>query len=193
MKNINRRKALKRAALIMGGTISAPVLAAVLKGCTASPGLTWKPTLFSEDQARIVTQLADIIVPATDTPGASELGVPKFIEEMINMVYTDKKEDFIKDIERFDEQCIEFKGQKFLDLDKKDQMDFVSEINSNLPRDMKGAKEPTFFYRIKELTITGYFTTELAMKQILQYIQIPIRYDGCIPLKEAGLGKTWAV
>ena len=91
MKNIDRREALRRSAYLLGGTLMAPTVAGILKGCAPKPELTWTPSFFTEDQARMVTTIADIIMPKTDTPAASELGIPGFIEEMVSVVY--KAED----------------------------------------------------------------------------------------------------
>jgi hypothetical protein len=44
----------------------------------------------------------------------------------------------------------------------------------------------------KELTLLGFFTSEPGATQVLQYIAVPGSYKGCVPLAEAGNGKTWA-
>lgn len=52
---MDRREALRRTALLMGGMVSAPAVMGVLKGCTAKPGIDWKPVFLKEDQASIVS------------------------------------------------------------------------------------------------------------------------------------------
>jgi hypothetical protein len=44
----------------------------------------------------------------------------------------------------------------------------------------------------KELTMLGFFTSEIGATQILQYIAVPGPYRGCLPLSQTGNGKTWA-
>jgi hypothetical protein len=44
----------------------------------------------------------------------------------------------------------------------------------------------------KELTLLGFFTSEPGATQVLQYVPIPGSWHGCVPLSEAGNGKTWA-
>jgi hypothetical protein len=51
---MDRREALRRTALLMGGVVSAPAIMGVLQGCKAKPGLAWKPVFINEDQATIV-------------------------------------------------------------------------------------------------------------------------------------------
>jgi hypothetical protein len=58
-------------------------------------------------------------------------------------------------------------------------------------KENKEAKRP-FILMAKELTLLGFFTSEPGATQVLQYIAVPGSYKGCIPLAEAGNGKTWA-
>jgi gluconate 2-dehydrogenase gamma chain len=85
---MDRREALKRTAWLMGGVVSAPAIVGILKGCTAKPTIDWKPVFLTEDQAALVTQVADVIIPKTDTPGAKDAGVPSFIDLMLKDVYS---------------------------------------------------------------------------------------------------------
>ena len=66
---MNRREALQRAGLVLGYAVSAPVLAGIMNGCKAAPELTYKPVFFDNDQAAIVSEVAQVIIPKTDTPG----------------------------------------------------------------------------------------------------------------------------
>ena len=54
---MDRREALKRTALLMGGAVSAPAILGILKGCTAKPSIDWKPVFLSSDQGILVTQV----------------------------------------------------------------------------------------------------------------------------------------
>ena len=102
---MDRREALKRTAWVLGTAVSAPTIMAVLKGCAAKPTLNWKPVFFTEEQAGLVSQLAETIIPKTDTPGAKDAGVPSFIDLVVKDCY--KKEDqekFVAGLKAFDEQ-----------------------------------------------------------------------------------------
>ena len=104
---MDRREALRRTALLMGGIVSAPAIMGVLNGCTAKPTIDWKPVFLSQDQSIIVTQVADIIIPKTDTPGAKEAGVPAFIDLMLKDCYSKEDQDrFLAGIQSFDEEAI---------------------------------------------------------------------------------------
>ena len=193
MNKISRRDAIKQASLAMGGVLSAPTVFGVLQGCTAKPELTWSPTLFNEDQARLVMEIAEGILPKTDTPGAKELGVPKFIEDIVRLTYKeDFQEAFVSGIDQFEKECKEDAGGSFLDLDAKQRETYLNQKNDEVIKGTWEGPIPPFFRMIKELTIVGYFTTEIGAREVLQYKLIPTRYDGCISLEKAG-GKTWAI
>jgi gluconate 2-dehydrogenase gamma chain len=192
---IDRREALRKTALLMGAAVSASAMAGLLNGCKATPDLTYKPVFFTEDQARLVSELADIIMPKTDTPGAKELGVPNFIDKMLNECY--KKEDqdrFVSGLTAFDEEAKKAFGNSFIYCKPEDQTKHITNTLRVAIEEKKSnptAKHP-FIFMTKELTMLGYFSTEIGATQVLQYEAVPGAYKGCIPLKEAGNGKTWA-
>lgn len=192
---IDRREALRKTALLMGAAVSATAIAGVMSGCKATPDLNYKPVFFNEDQARLVSELSDIILPKTDTPGAKEAGVPNFIDKMLQECY--KKEDqdrFLTGLAAFDEDAKKTYGDSFIYCKPDDQLAFVKKHNETAVKASKeNPKEPKpFFLMAKELTMLGYFTSEPGATQVLQYEPVPGAYKGCIPLKEAGNGKTWA-
>ena len=99
---MKRREVIKRTALLMGGVVSAPAILGILKGCTAKPGVEWNPEFITQDQAYVITEMAEIIIPKTDTPGAKEAGVPAFIGQMVFKAYSpDNRDKFIADLTDF--------------------------------------------------------------------------------------------
>lgn len=192
---IDRREALRKTALLMGAAVSASALTGILQGCKATPELTYKPVFFTEDQARIVTEVAEIIIPKTDTPGAKDTGVPGFIDLMLKDCY--KKEDqdrFIAGLTSFDEEAKKAYGDSFIYCKPEQQVELVTKVHAAAlaeAKENREAKRP-FILMAKELTLLGFFTSEPGATQVLQYIAVPGSYKGCIPLAEAGNGKTWA-
>jgi gluconate 2-dehydrogenase gamma chain len=198
---MDRREALRRTALLMGGAISAPAIAGILKGCTAKPSVDWKPQFLSEEQAAIVSEVAEIIIPKTDTPGAKDTGVPSFIDGLLKDVYGKEDQDrFINGLKAFDEEAVTTKGDSFLDLDPEDRQAFVKEKHDQaVEAERSGPPSPRgttpkrpFVLMMKEMTMLGYFTSEVGATQVLQYDPVPGAYKGCVPLSEAGNGRTWA-
>ena len=79
---ISRKEAIRRAGLMMGGFVFAPALTGVLNGCTPQAG-EWTPVAFDKDQATTIKAVVDTIFPETDTPSASQAGIPGFIDELL--------------------------------------------------------------------------------------------------------------
>lgn len=192
---MNRREALQRAAWVLGYTISAPTIAAVLNGCKAKPELAFTPKFFNADQAALIAEVSEIIIPKTDTPGAKDVGVPEFIDLLVRDCY--KKEDqdnFLKGLDEFDKGAKEAYGDTFMDLDPAKQTEYVTKVHSDMieatrGQDMRNKPRP-FMHSMKELTVVGFFTSEPGATQVLQYSAVPGAYKGCIPLSD--VGKTWA-
>lgn len=187
---IDRKEAIKRTALLIGGAVFAPNVLGILKGCTAQPGLDWDPVLFTKEQARLVSALADVIIPADEYPSASQAGVPAFIESMINDVYTEEQRNkFLEGLDAFAEQTGAELETHYSEAADEQRFEIAYNENQNaLEIDREG--EMPFFLRFKELTILGYFTSEVGATEVLRFEQIPGIYDGCVPFAE--VGKTWA-
>jgi len=193
---MDRREALKRTAWLMGGVVSAPAIMGVLKGCAAKPTIDWKPVFLSEDQGILVTEVAEIIIPKTDTPGAKDVGVPGFIDLMLKDVYSKEDQDrYLEGLKAFDEEAKKEYGDPFNELSSEQKTAFVKKVHDaavEAERATTPAPKRPFMLMTKELTMLGFFTSEPGATQVLQYIAVPGSYKGCIPLSEAGNGKTWA-
>jgi len=118
MEQITRREALKRAGYVLGFAVSAPVISAVLNGCKAKPDLAFKPVFFTEDQARLLGEISDIIIPRTDTPGAKDVGVPSFMDTYVKDCATKQEQDnLLAGLKEFDEGAKSNSSDGFLDLE----------------------------------------------------------------------------
>ena len=192
---IDRREALRRTAMIMGAAVSASTVVAFLEGCKNVPDLSYKPIFFNEDQARLISAIAEMILPKTDTPGAIEAGVPNFIDMLINECYKpEEQKSFIEGIAKLDEGAREKYGDNFIECNEVNQKEYILNIHEDAVRALKkdGTIARPFILKLKELTMLGYFVSEPGATQVLQYNQVPGLYHGCVPLNEAGNGKTWA-
>ncbi len=188
---MDRREALRRTAWIMGGVVSAPAMMGILNGCAAKPTINWKPVFLSENQGILVSQVAEIIIPKTDTPGAIDTGVPGFIDLMVKECYSkEDQQKFIGALTAFEEEAKSAHGDAFIELSSEKQTDFVKKQYEAAVTN-KPENRP-FVLMMKELTMLGFFTSEAGATQVLQYVAVPGSYKGCIPLSEAGNGTTWA-
>ena len=186
---MNRREAIKKTTALLGGVVFAPTIFGVLRGCTPSDE-TWRPELFNANQVDLTTNLADIIIPETDTLGAVAAGVPGFIEKMVNEVYThDERETFLDGLDEFDETCRRETSQSFFQLSKEEQHEFALAQNKHAI-ESEFSEGPQFFLIFKELTLIGFFTSEPGAIEVLRYEPVPGIYQGCIPFED--VGRTWA-
>jgi len=201
---MNRREAIQKAALTLGYAISASAAFGVLNGCKAKPDLVYKPDFFTDDQALTISELSEIILPKTSTPGAKDVGVPGFIDDLLKEVYTKEQQvNFLKELSEFDEEAKKDYGDNFGLLKKEDQLAFVKKkhdeaMGSDVAKRPAGFRnyskrkdEVPFILTVKELTLLGFFTSEPGATQVLQYNQVPGPFQGCVPLEK--VGKAWAV
>lgn len=199
---MNRREAIQRTAWALGYAISTPAMLAVLKGCKAAPNLSYTPRFFNEQQAQLVSALAEIIIPRTTTPGAIDAGVPAFIDQLLKEVYTQEdQEKFLNSLVAFDKECEKVYGKIFIDCTREKQMEYFKEHHDQAIASLGSGgstgwwnsgqeEEKPFILKMKELTLLGFFTSEPGATQVLQYKQVPGPYQGCVPLAE--VGKAWA-
>lgn len=198
--NMNRRQVIQRVAALMGGAISAPAVLGLLNGCSPKPeGASWQPSFFTKEQGALVADVAEIIIPKTNTPGAKEVGVPAFIDTMLKDVYTQEDRDrYLKGLQEFDAAARAAHGKGFVELKKDQQTELVKKFHNDAvstelaydPRP-KDLKRP-FILVTKELTLLGFFCSEVGATQVLQYVAVPGGYQACVPVAQAGNGRAWA-
>lgn len=186
--SLNRREAIKRAAILLGGVLTTPGAFHILQEKKSSYPLDWSPAFFTTEQAQLVTALAETIIPSDSTPGAREAGVPAFIEDMVSKVYTEEQRArFMKGLEYYDDSARSAYGKNFVQCNSRQQFELASKFNVDA---LKNRGEPGFLL-MKRLTMQGFFTSKIGATQVLQYEAIPGKYEGCLPLEE--VGRAWAV
>ena len=197
---VNRREALKRIASLMGGTVSASVILAIEKGYSATTSAATKPAILRPPQVAIVSAVAEIMIPRTDTPGAIDVGVPGFIDLMLKDVYTRKdRERYLAGVAEFDAAAQGEQGKRFVALEAPQQVALVRKfhdaavVEERRPHGRHSQLQRPFILMTKELPLLGFFTSEVGATQLLQYVAVPGSYHACLPLEQAGNGKTWAV
>ena len=204
---MNRREALQRVAMILGGSIVGANL--FLEGCTRSATKTVE-VLFEEKTINTIGDLADAILPPTSTPGAKEAGVGNFIPVFVRDCYTEKQQKAIVDgLATLDKTSKDLKGKDFasLTLDEKTEVAeklykeaeeyngkrwerIKDEVEKNSTKQNElvkpeGDYEPEhWFHLFRQMTLTGFFNSELGLTKALRYVKIPGKYDGSYPYKK---------
>jgi hypothetical protein len=200
---MNRREVIQQVTWLMGGAISAPAVLAVLNGCSPKPGASWQPLFLSKEEGAVVEAVADLIIPRTDTPGAREIGVPAFIDVILKDVYPSADQArFVSSLKDFDAAAQSAHGKPFLELQPAQQLSFLQQAHdaaAAAERGQEAAREVAasrrkrpFVLMMKELTLLGFFTSQAGVTQVLQYEPVPGKFQPCVPVAEAGNGRTWA-
>jgi len=206
---MNRRDAIGRVALIMGGAVIGAEY--FLSGCKSTT-TSQVTDLFDTDHVAFLNEVADTILPTTSSPGAKAANVGGFMAVMVRDCYTpEDQKTFLEGIKKLDGASQKKFSSKFMDLsDKqrtdlltdldKEQKDYTAKRDKDLAADaLKHKDEPKYkapeipkhyFRMVKELTLLGYFTSEIGATKALRYIAVPGHYDGCVPYKKGD--KAWA-
>ena len=179
----------------MGGVISASAISAIMSGCQADPAkaLAWEPVFFNPAQALMMAEIAERIMPTTDTHGAKEAGVAPFIDVVLKDCYRGKgQKAVLAGLEKIEQDSQNDYGTSFINLDAEKMDTLLTKYDKAAyeQRQNPASKERHFFSTLKELTILGYFTSEIGATETLHYESVPGAYVGCKPLAE--VGKTWA-
>lgn len=196
---IDRREALRRTALLLGGALSAPAIAGVLAGCDDRRAGTsdWKPRAFSSSQGEMLATIAEQIIPATNTPGARDVGVHRFIDVMMADYYgAAEREQFVAGLSDLDARARRAHAHAFLRCSDSEQRALITALDTEAfappatPTVPPPRPLPPWFRTMKELTLLGYYTSEAGATKELRYEGVPGKYEGCIPF--ARVGRTWA-
>ena len=188
---MNRREILKYTALITGSAICTPLLSSVLSGCSkkaVEKTGDYIPQFFNQEEMELVKYMVDTILPKTDSPSASDVGVHLEIDSFVAEVYPKKDQE---------SYTLGFASlKKYLDENSFSQSDeegqtlllqHLDKPNNNQPEEVRQA-----FLHFKQQTITFYLSTEEIATTQLNYLPVPGPYEACISLSEVG-GKAWAI
>lgn len=196
---MDRREAIKNVAFLMGGALSATTIAAVITGF--APSERNGNYSFSADHQALITEFADIILPDTkESQGARAAGVGPFIPMMLNDCYpSNVQRDFAAGIEELEQMSTKAYGKDFMSITRAEREKLVAQLreqtiatmaaNRKLPAAQRNNKS-YFFVIARDLTLLGFFSSEVGVTQAYRYVEIPGRYDGCVDLKPGE--KLWA-
>ena len=154
-------------------------------------GAARTPSLLTPQRARVMEALAEVIIPATDTPGASEAGVTGFVGALVDgWLDDDDRDRFLAGLDTVDPACRERFGRPFAECGPGEQAAFVRDLDDELTRlreDTAADETQHFFHDVKRFTITAYFTSDVGLDAI-GYRTTFRTFEGCAPLTpiEAG-------
>lgn len=205
---MDRRKALKSITLSTGIVISSGTMFSLLQSCQEKDAISWIPVFLSKEDGITVSEIANIILPKTDLPGAIDMAVPQFIDLLMKDVFDDEQnEKFLAGLQTFNKHFEKESASKFNEEGQEDQQSFVEKLynlsDSETKEVLSLVKKKTapsgqedkylmysFLVTLRDLTIKSYFTSEKIGEEVLSYDPVPGRQEGCVPVED--IGNVWS-
>jgi hypothetical protein len=190
---MNRREALSRVALLLGGTVIGANI--FLEGCKPADKKAMTGLDFQPEDIAYLDEVAETILPTTAaSPGAKAAGVGAFMTVMVKDCYEEKDQKiFTEGMQKLQDASKKKNGKYFMESTPQQRHDLLVELDKEQKEHSKNKKKDEanhYFRMMKELTLLGYFTSEIGATKALRYIESPGRYDGCVPYKKGD--KAWA-
>lgn len=179
---MNRREALSSVALLLGGTILGSQ--AFLSGCKSA---TSDALTFTKEDIAFLNEVAETILPKTNTPGAKEANVGEFMTVIVKDCYKPEEAKV------FMEGMVALKGKSFMDKTPEERTKLLTELDAEakaFQEKKKPEEMPHYFRMMKELTLWGFFTSEVGATKVLRYVAVPGKFEGCVDYKKGD--KAWA-
>jgi hypothetical protein len=182
---MNRRELLQRTSLIIGGSLlgADSLLAknihwdAIEDDTLAGKGIG----IFSKADIKLLNEIADTIIPATDTPGAKAAKVGQFIAVIVSDCYdAEHQKRFTEGLVKLNDSCKGRHGKTFLKCNAKLRHDHLVELDAEQKAYQKSKQKdnPDHYFRVlKDLVLWGYFTSEIGATQALRMVEYPGRYE----------------
>ncbi len=176
---MDRRRAIKQTIALTGTGLTASVLGGVLAGgCQPQGQLDWRPSALSDKEAQLVQTISEVMLPATEGPGAIDVHVPEFVDLMVRDCLTAAEQNsFEKGLVEIAEKLDELAGGSFGRQPSERQTQTLSQLDQ---QEFDDGDQESPYLLLKQLILLGYFTSEQVMTTSLNYHSIPGRYDACI-------------
>ncbi|SFU54408.1 gluconate 2-dehydrogenase subunit 3 family protein [Pseudoduganella namucuonensis] len=188
---VSRRDVL--AALLAGAAVagvwSSASAAAALKAAGApapsNPGL-------GKAELAVLTAAAEVIVPATDTPGATEAGVPQFIDALVaRWMRADEAARFRDGLAALDASARERFQRGYAECTAEQGAALLQALRESSPytgrtfslADRVTDPKAPFYLRLRDLVVLGYFTSEAGSTRELRYLPVPGKFESNLDIK----------
>ena len=154
----------------------------------AASGARYALRVLSAEQNELVTMIAEMIIPETDTPGATSVHVNEFLDLLLaEWSNDDDRAAFLAGLDAIDHEMRATYGKRFVELVEPERVLTLRALDG--ARDARDGAGHAFG-ELKRLTVYAYFTSEPVQKNVLKTVIWPGRYDGCASLALQGTGGT---
>lgn len=187
---ISRRELIRNLAFASVGLLSTNVLAGDPVMARELGGPVRKGQVLSESQMRLLRELVDIIIPQSETPGAAATDTHGFIDDQLaHCQAPEQAGQFIAELDQLADLVRKHWGADFPDLSPEDKHAAMSAFAFH--DSPFGALSEDFFYKLKELTVIGYYSSQAGASQELVYLPVPGGYLGDFKVSANG-GKSFS-
>jgi hypothetical protein len=135
----------------------------------------------------LLDEIGDTIIPVTDVPGAKAVNIGAFIAMMVRDCYEPVQQAvFHQGLQELPDRFRAWHGREFLGAPADKRTKFLNELDGEQQAFTRGktAEQPEHFFRLlKELTVLGYFSSEIGCTQAIRHIEVPGSYSGDVPYK----------
>lgn len=181
---MDRREAVKYVSMLLGGSLVGADL--FLTGCKNETKYAGRD--FTQDDYAYLDEIGETILPETKTPGAKAAKVGQFMTVMVNDCYKEADQKTFKEgMDKLNDFSKQKYNNTFMDLNPQQRHDLLVQLD-NEQKDYTKKKKPEdqahYFRMMKELTLLGYFTSEIGCTKARRYVPVPGKYDGNYPYKK---------
>src|SRR6516225_12093680 len=141
------------------------------------------PRTLNAHQFATVKVMAEMIIPRTDTPGATDVGATEFIDLMLSEWYDEgERGRFLSGLEDVDSRTHARFAKDFVDCSSPQQADTLTALGETMTEERKenaprlrgrGAMPSNFYAMFRYLTLTAYYTSVAGATQELHFEMIP--------------------
>ena len=139
----------------------------------------WKAQILNPHQLRTVGVLSELIIPKTDTPGAMDVHVDRFIDAVLADATPAERDQFLQGLAWMDTRSRALYKQDLATATPAQQTELLTRLSAADTQEAKPGVD--FFTAIKTMTITGYYTTQAGLEQELgdDGVLGADRFEGC--------------
>jgi hypothetical protein len=199
---MNRREAIRLLATAAAFPLAPGGMLGILREARAVVGAEASFRTLNAHQAATVTAMAEMILPRTETPGATDVGACEFIDLMLTEWYDEpERAHFLDGLTNVDARSQALFGKDFVSCAATEQGEMLIDLGEKMLADTPLVRSPrpargdwasksneNFYAALRRLTLTAYYTSEAGATQALHYEIIPDHFDPCAaaePVKEA--------
>jgi hypothetical protein len=172
--SVSRRDALLKIAVGGAAAATAPLWVETLVASAeqhaahyqaSQAAAVWAPKVLTPAQNDAVVVIAELIIPQTDTAGATKAQVNRFIDAALADASDENRKKFTDGLAWMDTVSQRDSGGPFVKASPAYQTALLTAMSSNKRPNANELAGVEFFKAIKSLTITGYYTSEVGMRE----------------------------